>query len=191
MSSATTRMPLAEAQALAEEVIAYLYSACERIRVAGSIRRGKADIGDLELVCVPMFQESLDLFGDALPERRNMLDERCNDLLAEGVLSHRPDKNGRPAWGSKLKRATYRGVGLDLFAVTEPAQLGVVYLIRTGPADFSHRLVTPKEHGGWMPSGLYCRDGGIWRNGAIVPTPTEHDVFALLGREYIEPEERQ
>ena len=82
------------------------------------------------------------------------------------------------------------GINLDLFIVQPPAQWGVIYLIRTGSAEFSHRFVTPRKHGGLLPSHLCVKDGAIWSNNHIIETPQERDVFDLAGVPWIEPEKR-
>lgn len=183
------RIPLAEARVLADELVALLSPHCERLEVVGSIRRQRPTIGDIELLAVPIAQVGLDLFGFQAPTPPvYMLDEACQGMVHDGVLSHRLDKNGRPACGTKYKRLSYKDVGLDLFSVLPPAQWGVLSIVRTGSADFSHRLVTPIERGGWMPRNLYCRDGALWAtDGHKLVTPREQDVFAFLGRPYVEP----
>lgn len=191
-----TRIPWAEARALADELLVLLGPYCERLEVVGSIRRKRPTIGDIELLAVPKQTEVMatDLFGER-PDQAVTLDElhdRCNALFTEHVLSTRLDKNGRRAFGHKYKRLHYRGVGLDLFAVLKPAQWGVLSVIRTGSADFSHRLVTPVEQGGWMPGDLYCRDGSLWTTqGDPILTPQEIHVFDALGRPYVPPELRE
>ena len=98
-----------------------------------------------------------DLFGDATAAT-DALHALATELLAQGVLAHRPDKNGRPAFGEKLKRVVFRGAAgelpLDLFAVTPPAQWGVIFTVRTGPGAFSTRLVTARRYGGRDAGGL-------------------------------------
>jgi len=47
------RMKLEEAQVIAEKTKALLAPYCERIEIAGSIRRKKPDVGDIELVAIP------------------------------------------------------------------------------------------------------------------------------------------
>jgi DNA polymerase/3'-5' exonuclease PolX len=190
MSGAVTRIPLAEARESAGEVIDLLAPWCERIEIAGSIRRGRPDIGDIEIVCRPILQESLDLFGAIVVERRNMLDEWVAELLADGVFGHRPDKNGHNAVGERYKRLTYDGIPLDLFSVLEPAQWGVIFAIRTGSSGFSHRLVTPISQGGWMPPTMNVKDGALWKNGNPIPVPEEVDLFAALGRDFVDPKDR-
>lgn len=187
------RIPLAEAERLAAQVVGLLAPACERIEIAGSIRRRKPEVGDIEIVCVPKRDAPTihDLFGTRKDGPLvNLLDALCISLHARDVLGHRPDKNGRPAFGERYKRLTFEGVGLDLFSVLPPAQWGVLYTIRTGPAEFSHRLVTPRLQGGWMPSGMRVQDGALWDRGAIVQTPEEADFFAALGLEVVPPEQR-
>lgn len=185
-----TRVPLAEAEALARQVVIMLGDDCHRIEVAGSIRRRRPDVGDVEIVCVPRLEPvAVGLFGDP-GEPLNALDATCRDLLAEGSLEHRPDVNGRPAFGPRFKRLRYDGIALDLFSVLEPAQWGVILAIRTGPAEFSQRLVTTRSKGGFLPNWLKVRDGAIWSGDEPIATPEERDVFALLGLDWIPPERR-
>jgi len=202
--TAKTRIALAEAEALADELLALLRPACIRLEVAGSIRRRKPDCGDVELVAIPKLAYSDDLFGlrdDVHPF--NELDALCAELREAGVLGERLDKNGRRAWGSAMKRATFKGFALDLFTCT-PEQWGVTFAIRTGGALFSHALVTARHvevrdesgrsyGGGLCPPWLHFRDWRVKRTdeaGNPFPTPEEEDVFDLLGVPFIPPQER-
>jgi DNA polymerase/3'-5' exonuclease PolX len=82
------------------------------------------------------------------------------------------------------------GINLDLFIVTPPAQFGIQFLIRTGSAEFSHKFVTARQYGGFMPGYLKVKDGAIWSNNHVIETPEELDVFNLAGMPYISPELR-
>lgn len=197
------RVPLAAAQRVADELVELLGDACDRLVVAGSVRRGRPEVGDVELVCVPRTAERLervDLFGSRTV-RVDLLTDRCRELVAAGVLAHRPDKNGRPSFGERAKRLVYRGVALDVFSVVAPAQWGVVLLLRTGPAEFGRQLVRRQSDGGWLPRGFFFRHGQLWRlpapfdarlvgRAVVVPTPAEGDVFAALGYRWVAPEHR-
>lgn len=185
MSTATTRLPLAEARALAEEVAALLGQGCERIEIAGSIRRERPTVGDLEIVCIPRVIETIDLFGADTGEYVNVLDKQVGAELSKGTFGTRPDKNGRAAVGERYKRLTYRGVGLDLFSVLPPAQWGVILLIRTGSAEFSHHFVSH------LPPGYRVQNGALWRDSVLLPTPEEEHVFAAVGRRWVPPTERE
>ena len=185
------RIPLAEADELAAEVVTMLRAFCMRIEVAGSIRRRKEDVGDIEIVAVPAVDDvPVGLFADRLLAVDH-LHARCCDFLAAGTFAHRPDKNGRPAFGAKFKRLLYRGFPLDLFSTTDE-QWGVIYAIRTGPAEFSHRLVTPTSQGGLLPNWMKVHEGRIARRDTTepYPTPEEEDVFRLVGLGFIPPEKR-
>lgn len=185
------RIPLREAETLAEECIDLLRPYCERIEIAGSIRRRRPDVGDIEILCIPKIRNdgAADLFGD-IPAEVNLLDERVTQLLITGEFGRRLDKNGHGAVGSRYKRLTYRDFGLDLFVCLPPAQWGVLMTIRTGPAEFSHRLVTSTRAGGMLPAWSVVRDGAIWDNGHLVACPEEADVFRFIGLDWIEPAAR-
>lgn len=181
--STGNRIPLATAQKLAGRLVAALAPACERIEVAGSIRRGKADVGDVELVAIPV----IDSQGSAL-------DRLLLTLIDEGKLQRKPVyPKDRPAWGEKYKKfwvlinSQQGPIQVDLFLAT-PENWGAIFTIRTGPSDFSKELVTHIKY-----KTPYRQDGGhLVRkdNGGIVLTPDEETYFAAAGLQYIAPEWR-
>jgi DNA polymerase/3'-5' exonuclease PolX len=196
------RIPLDEARALADEVIDVLEVTVDRIAVAGSIRRGRPDVGDVEIVCIPRYVEGVrqvDMFTQTT-ERVDLVTARCRDLLDAGVMAHRLDKNGRPSFGEKYKRLTFKGFPLDLFS-TQADQWGVILLLRTGPAEFNQQLVLKASQGGWLTRGYFFRDGRLWRlpppydaslveYAVAIPTHEEADVFRALGYQFVFPEKR-
>jgi DNA polymerase/3'-5' exonuclease PolX len=212
-------MKLAEAKILAEEVKQNLAPYCERIEIAGSVRREKPDgIKDLELVAIPKFAEEelaesrLDslLFGGELPPRMrkiNLLDRRVSYEVRSGIyFAHGnmrgPKKNISAPFSERYYALKYKAQPLDLFVCLPPAQYGVVKVLRTGSREFNIWLV---EYG--KPK-YYFMDGAIvthaknqdeWRtlpSGVItafsepIPTPEEMDVFKVLGLPWIEPKDR-
>ena len=186
------RIPLDEALGAARALAYLIKDACVRVEIAGSIRRKKPTIGDIDLVVEPFVADVFDMFGEASGETANLTDERLQELVAAGKVGTRLDRNGRPTWGEQLKRATYHGLNVDIQSVLDVDTWGMWMLIRTGPADFNRRMVTPRWQGGLLPPGMEVRDGfQLWRMGARVPTPTEQDVFAAYGLDYVEPEARQ
>jgi DNA polymerase/3'-5' exonuclease PolX len=72
--------------------------------------------------------------------------------------------------------------------VLPPAQWGALFAVRTGPADFSQRLVTVCKH-----RGVDMRDGRLVARGSgrDVATPEERDFFQACGLAYLEPWERR
>lgn len=192
MSATTGRLPLVDARAVAAELVGLLADVCERIEIAGSIRRERPDIGDVDLVCIPRIEPVSDLFGEPTGRAIDFLDARCNELLASSSLGQRFDKNGRPSWGARLKRARYRGLNVDLRACPDPGTWGAWLLISTGPAAWNKALVTPRSQGGRLPPGFEWRSGfQLYRFGGRVETPEEADVFEALGMSFVEPRERR
>lgn len=193
MSATATRIPLAEARAIAEELADLLRPVCLRLEIAGSIRRGLPTIGDIDLLCESKTEAVTDLFEQPTGEVIDFLDARCDELLALDILAQRLNKDGRRAWGPRLKRATFRGLGVDIRSCTDASAWGAWLVIATGPADFNRALVTPRAKGGKLPPGFeWKRDAGfhLYRFGGRVETPTEQSVFAALGLDYLPPEER-
>jgi hypothetical protein len=120
---------------------------------------------NIEIVAVPRWRGQVTLMWGVKPVE-NMLDLRCNELLATGQLEKRPDNQGRYCWGSGVKRVVFfRGkdyAPVDLFQVVGEAQWGVIYAIRTGPGDFNHRLVTSQALGGACPLDRKVAGGRVW-----------------------------
>lgn len=170
-------LPLKQAQNLSDKITAALSPGCQRIQSAGSVRRQKETIGDLEIVCIP----SPTLRTGAGPS----LDDIIDDLIDNGRLE-RGDKNGKKFKNFLIPAVP--GLKLDLFIPTIETW-GVIFTIRTGSAEFSQKLVTQQSKGGFLPNDLRVKDGRIWRGDVALPTPNEEDVFKLLGW-WIEPERR-
>ena len=165
--SASTRMPLEYARGMAAALTDLLRSACLQIEVAGSIRRGKPDVGDIEIVCRPMFMTwQFSMFAGSGSKTTNILDDRCEKLLAQGILEKRPDAGGGTAWGERYKRAVFYHEGqhasADIFSVIKPAQWGVIYAIRTGPHEFNKLVVTSQWLGGLCPKDRKVAGGRVW-----------------------------
>ena len=153
-------MTLAYAQQMAEALVELLAPACERIEIAGSVRRGKARPNDVEIVAIPRWVYSEDYHESGA--KANELDLRCDELLTQGTLGKRPDSGGRHCWGTGIRRAVfYQGQNyapVDLFQVIEPRQWGVIYAIRTGPGDLTAAGDKPVVRWG-LPEGP---EGGRW-----------------------------
>jgi DNA polymerase/3'-5' exonuclease PolX len=165
----------------ADELLAELSPVCERIEIAGGVRRQKPECHDIELVAIPRFEPILDIFGMVCPAQRNLLNEY---IEAHGYFC---DKNGN----RQKKIVLTPELSCDLFIVLPPAQWGVIFTIRTGSADFSHRIVTIRKHGGCLPSNCRMKDGVVWDpQDRPIPMPEEMDFLKFLGLGWIEPKDR-
>ena len=191
MSSTATRIPLAEASEIAEQLTALIALSCERVLVAGSIRRQSPTCGDIDLLCEPKVEPLVDMFGEPIGEDIDRLHNRLCDLERLTTIDKRRDVNGRTAWGTFLKRAVFRGVAVDIRACRDRENWGLWALISTGPAAFNKALVTPRHQGGWLPPGFEIKDGfKLFRAGGRILTPREEDVFEALGIPYLAPADR-
>lgn len=178
MSTTKTRWPYAEARAVADELLALLTPATERIAIAGSVRRERPDCGDVELVFIPR-PASLGFYADAVDEL----------IRSEGSpFMLRPAINGATTYGPKNKLLIHKpsGINVDLFA-TEERYFGMSLLVRTGPQSFCVKVMSHFKGMGWAG---HAYGGATNRNGEEVEFPTEEGVFKVLGWQWIEPRER-
>jgi DNA polymerase/3'-5' exonuclease PolX len=180
------QLSLADARVQAAPIIAALTTSCDRIAIAGSIRRCAPHIGDVEIVAIPKYHQPTDLFGFAHGKPDSELDLALDQLVSAGIIQP-SDKQGDRYKKFILPRF---GLQLDLF-LTDPDGWGVVYTLRTGSKDFSKWLVTSRQSGGAMPFGMKCKDRRLWRHGQPLSTPTERAVFAALETPYINPPSRK
>lgn len=190
-------MPHAIALKVAESVVEYLGYGARQIAIAGSLRRRKPEVRDIEIVVEPRFvrRGADDLW--ATEREADLLEERVTEAINRGtfelrrVETHRRDgsieyvtKNG-PAY----KALVAAGIPLDLFIVRPPATWGVIFGLRTGPGDWNTKLVTECRR-----QDRRVEDGQVlvWRANSWepVPTPTEREFFAAIGQPWIEPHER-
>lgn len=176
-----TKLTYQSAKSLAAKIVSELRPACQRIEIAGSIRREKPTIGDIEIVAIPLQQ--LDLFDNPAG---SLLDLHLEQLASNGRIF----KGDR--WGPNYKKfhpAACPHCAVDLF-ITTPEQWGVIFTIRTGSADFSHKLVTARLQGGLLPSHLRVSGGRIWDGDTALQTPEEADVFRVCELGWMEPKAR-
>lgn len=158
-------MKLDEALGIADHLIERIGIFCDRIEIAGSVRRQRPEVNDIEIVA-QLRPACLDLLGYPVP----------------GLLDLR--NFGKPIKdGPKYKQiALPEGINLDFFIVSPPAHWGVIFAIRTGPAAFSHALVTKRQYGGYLPSWAKPSGGAIYdKTGEVIPMPEEEDFLKFCG----------
>ena len=130
------RLPLSTAARLADAIAAALAPACERVAVAGGVRRQRPTVGDLDLVVVK--RRSVDLLGqpDGSP---------ADDLLTRWVADGRATARAgcKPGWRhATFSPFKFPEVRVELYAA-EPDAWGLYLAARTGPAP---QLRTPVTH---------------------------------------------
>lgn len=190
-----------KALSLAQNLIADLEPFCERIQIAGSLRRGVSEVKDIEIVAIPKPEETIehrDLFGELLEvEYRCSLNGELEKRFAHGGWTWRKDTEVL-RWGPRYKRLRHESeICCDLF-ITDAKRWGYQLAIRTGPAKFSQALVMLA-----LRQRMHCTDSLLHQHPKygqacpkgedcplIIPTPEEKDFLEALGLPWIEPSER-
>jgi len=197
MTNATReRMPLGYVLRLWGDIRDCLAPDCERLEAAGSVRRGRPEVKDLEVVAIPRFreiQDENDLYRQ--PKMVNCLKDHLNKMAAMGLITL--TKNGGRYMAFDWMNT---GLRVDLFTATEETW-PLVYMVRTGPPAFNMMLLERAQDLGYRilwGTGIFREEDILPgeppepRTGAKpIPVETEADIFALLGMDYIPPNKRE
>ena len=160
-------MELEKARIIAIKLITLLSPHCERIEIAGSIRRNKPFVGDIELVAIPKPYET-GLFASGIV---TVLDRY------EITKGHFPCKY--------TQRILPEGIKLDFFTTTAESW-GYTYAVRTGSADYSHKTLAVA----WVSKGYRGMGGHLCHNNIPVVIREEIDLYKRLGLKWVDPEFR-
>jgi len=216
-----TKYPAEVAKAVARELCQILCPCCEPntaenrpfLVVAGSLRRRKVEVGDLELVFVPAWGE---VTNGLLPEQGCLVEHALETLLAKNVLAKRRTATGPETWGPKNKLAVHCATGLPVdFFATKKTFWHNYLVCRTGGAETNKEIATRAQNRGlsWHPyhagfgianlavflavleaESVHLSTGPVrpelLRTGSMIECHSECDVFALAGMDYLEPWER-
>jgi DNA polymerase/3'-5' exonuclease PolX len=153
-------MKLQEAKKIAEKYLNLLSPYCSRFAIAGSVRREKPEVHDIEIVVIPNIQ-TIDYFCDEVNKLKKV--------------------KGEPK-GKYTQRVLPEGINLDLFIATE-RNWGNIFAIRTGSADFSYKILAC----GWVKAGYKSVNGMLTKNGQEIECREEEDLFKLIGVPFVEP----
>jgi DNA polymerase (family X) len=162
---AAHREPIEVAYPVAERIVRALRarSRSDRVEAAGSFRRRRETVGDLDiLVTSDEPAKVFDTFS-ALPEVREV----------------------RMRGGTKETVVLASGLQVDL-RVVEPAAFGAAMQYFTGSKDHNVRLRSLARD-----QGLKVNEYGVYRGEERVAGRTEADVYAALGLAWIPPELRE
>lgn len=166
-------MQYLDALKTANEVKDLLAPFCERIEIAGSIRRQKSEVKDIEIVAIPKPYET-GLFCSGLA---TVVEEW---EAIKGQLEYK----GRP--GVKACKYTQRrlpnGMILDLF-FANATNWGYIFALRTGPSEFNISRLIPAA----KKQGYHFMNGYLHYGKKAIPTPEEADLFKILQLPFIAP----
>jgi DNA polymerase/3'-5' exonuclease PolX len=168
------------AKEIADNYVDALRPSCDRIEIAGSIRRRRPKVNDIEIVCIPSVRMG-GLFNDQperVPSWYAFFDEVADSMwtIVKGNASGKYMHIDLNPYGIKI----------DLFTAT-PQNWGLIYAIRTGSAAYSHKVLAT----GWVRNGYKSVDGLLMKDGEAVPTPLEEDLFRYAGVAWVDPTKRE
>ena len=161
-------MKHSEALSIAHKVVEMLKPHCDRIEIAGSIRLGKPEVKDIEIVAIPKPYE-VGLFSIG---------------IATVVEKWKKVKGELPC--KYTQRILPEGIKLDLF-FAEKGNWGLIFAIRTGSAEYSHKILAA----GWVKAGYKSTDGYLTKDGKEFAVHEEKDLFDRIGVPYTNPENRE
>jgi len=185
-------MLLQQAQKIAVDICYKLQPYTEKINIAGSIRRQKNEVNDIEIICIPHTAPSQNLFGTESSHTYRVFGFR-NTLNHLGEII-----KGNPAEGKYLQIQLPENIKLDLF-MPAPRDYYRIHAIRTGSAEYANKVIAKawlkKGWCGTTNAGL-CKQSECVRQGdkwtCVVRNPTKHpgwkseeDFFSWLGIKHV------
>lgn len=155
-------MELERAQRIASQVISRLSPYCQRIEVAGSVRRKKVTVKDIDLVAI-------------LSDPWNFLYE----VRPMGIIDKKGDK--------LIYFTIPGGASINIYFAT-PETWATLFLIKTGSKESNIRLATLAKKRGWHLAA--SGDGLFNENGQRIAGDTEESIYGALDLPYQRPEKR-
>ena len=170
MSEKIIKYPYRDVIRIANRLVELLKPHCERIEIAGSLRRKRQEVGDIEIIAIPK-PYLVGLFESGIATIINKF-KKVKGNLEYGKCKY-------------TQRILPEGIKLDLFLVDKD-NWGYIYAMRTGSANFSHKVLA----NAWVQAGFKSEKGHMVKNGKMYPAREEEDFFRMIGVAYVPPERR-
>ncbi len=193
--SSGNRMSLESAELLARSTMAKItgtrilgkvYLTTAKWEIAGSIRRKRDTVGDIEIVAIPMYQQG-----------RNLLWDHLDKMFLEGLIQRAmkinkkdPQKPPATRWGAAYRAFCFPEMPdfhIEIFSADRD-NFGLQLGIRTGSWEYNKALMSKIKHGGkYRVQDGYLREAdmdfqkGQGIIGEMISCPTEAEYFAAAG----------
>lgn len=163
------RFPFRIAHAVASKLAAELMSSAVRIEIAGSLRRKKPFVHDIDIVVLPS--------GDG-----SAFETALANLVQRGSLT--PVRDGNKI---KVFMAAKTGIPIDVY-IANRETFPTLLLIRTGSKDHNIKLAMRAKDLGvkLRASGDGIEDG----SGKLLRIESEEEIFRMLQMPFAAPEQR-
>ena len=161
-------LDLRDAEKIANQVKTFVCSHCDKIEIAGSIRRQKPKVHDIDFVVVAKSDFEWQKISEELKRLKAKPNCQGNSVIKAFLPCH-----------SGLFQ-------VDFYRAT-PSTFGIHLLVRTGSANHNMWLA-----GYAISKGMRIRySEGLIKDGVAVAGETEQGVFEALGLPYPLPSERE
>lgn len=180
---------------LAKKVCAALQPLCERVCIAGSIRRLKPEVNDVDIVAMPKSVDHLSPLGFPTHFTEPWVwSQLIPQTLTKGELKLKSLEAGQ-----ELLRFSFRNSELqvDIYRA-RPETWGVILLVRTGSREHNVKLCTLARSKGLMLSAsqgvIEVKETGLRPTigePCIIASRTEEEIFNALGLAFVEPKDRE
>lgn len=162
-----------EIEPLAFKILAEIEPFCEKAQIAGSIRRLKTTINDIDIVVQPKPDSWLQIIKEIRHEF-NTVTEKQGDKLATLLIPF-------------CSKQGHGHVQLDIYRASQ-STWGILLLVRTGSAEHNVYLCNLALAKGLR---LQYSQGLVDSKGNVIAGKTEEDVFEALGLPFILPQNRE
>ena len=163
----------AEVEPLAFKIIGAIEPYCVKAQVAGSIRRCKGSVNDIDIVVEPKPQSWIKLIKEI----------RCQ-------FNAITEKQGAKLATLYVPFASKQGQGhvqVDLYRASK-STWGILLLIRTGSAEHNIYLAKLAIRKGYH---LAYSKGLLNEKGEVIASKTEREVFQALELDHLPPQDRE
>jgi len=196
-------MDLTTATNYANQIVTWLRPFCDRLAIAGSVRRQRPICNDIDLVVIPKFSAPpTDLFGNTAGARgvplHAMLVNYVRDYSYQGSTGDPPVPVGDPPAVPRWQTGEHNPEGTNFILQLPKCQLDIY--IAT-PENWGSKLVQrtgSKEHNTWLASRArdlghkWELDRGILdQRNFLVAAETEEAIYSALSLQFIPPIARE
>jgi len=173
---------LEAASKVSERFVDELRDVCDEIQIAGSIRRKKAYVHDIDVVVIPLYEQRMthSLFPES--QLTSLLDERLSQLASARRILLKSN-------GEKMKCIEHRlaNISIDIY-IAARENWATLFLIRTGSREHNIYLCSLAQSLGMQ---LKADGSGLFRDGQTIAGDSEESIFLALGLNYVHPEARE
>jgi DNA polymerase (family 10) len=164
-----------EVEPLAFKILQVVEPLCEKVQIAGSIRRRKGGVNDIDLVIQP--KPECAAWLNIIKQIRSEFDAVT-------------EKQGEKLAVMYVPFASRQGQGyvqVDLYRATR-ATFGILLLVRTGSKEHNVHLCNVALAKGMR---LLYSQGLVDKDGKVIAGKTEEEVFEALGLPFVVPQDRE